>query len=113
MHELSLCRSVLDILEEQARIQGFRRVLAVRLAIGVLSHVEPEAIRFCFDAVSRDTLAHGAQLAIDRPPGLAWCLDCAREVAIAALYDPCPRCGGHKLEITAGDELTVRELEVD
>ena len=42
---------------------------AVWLEIGVLSHVAPEALRFCFDAVTRGGLAEGAQLEIVATPG--------------------------------------------
>ena len=46
MHEMALATSVLQIVERTARQHGARRVSAVRLEIGRLSHVEPEALRF-------------------------------------------------------------------
>jgi hydrogenase nickel incorporation protein HypA/HybF len=71
MHEMALCESVLKILEEEAAKQRFDRVESVRLEVGRLSHVEPEAMRFCFEAVTRGTLADGARLEILRPAGEA------------------------------------------
>ena len=67
---------------------------------------------FCFDAVTRDTVADGAKLEIIRIPGTAWCMACSKAVPLSARYDPCPECGGHQLQMTAGDELRVKELEV-
>lgn len=113
MHEMSLAEGVLQIMEDQARVQNFTRVKAVWLDIGELSHVDPQAIAFCFDAVTRGSLAEGAKLEILRTPGRAWCHDCTATVDVKALTDPCPACGGHKLQVTGGDDMRVRELEVD
>jgi len=85
----------------------------VCLEIGALSHAEPEAMRFAFAACTPGTLAEGATLVIHRPPGTAWCMDCCDTVEIAQRFDPCPTCGGHKLQVTGGDELRVKELEVE
>ena len=64
MHEMTLAENVLQIVEEAARRESLRRVHAVRLEIGQISSVEPEAMRFCFDAVTRDSVADGARLEI-------------------------------------------------
>ncbi|MDJ0950876.1 MAG: hydrogenase maturation nickel metallochaperone HypA [Alphaproteobacteria bacterium] len=112
MHEMALSESMILIIEQEAVRQRFDRVKTVCLEIGVLSHAEPEAMGFCFEAVSRGTVAEGARLEIQRPPGEAWCMDCAGTIEIARRFDPCPRCGGHQLQVTGGEELRVKELEV-
>ena len=113
MHELSLMESVVDILREEGRRQGFSRVKKVFLEIGALSGVEPAAMELCFDAATRDTLAEGAQLEIVRTPGQGYCLDCEKTVALAERFGTCPDCGGYKVQMTGGDEMRVRELEVE
>ncbi|GAB3453022.1 hydrogenase maturation nickel metallochaperone HypA [Insolitispirillum peregrinum] len=114
MHEMALTNGILQILQEQARSQGFSRVRTVWLEIGALSSAEPEAMRFCFDAVCKgDPLTETAVLEIVRPAGEAWCMDCCEVVEIAARHQPCPRCDGHKLQVTGGEQLRVKELEVE
>jgi hydrogenase nickel incorporation protein HypA/HybF len=113
MHEMALCEGVIEIIEREAERQNFAKVRAVWLEIGALSHVEPEAMRFCFSAVSRDTIAAAARFEIVSVPGAAWCMACAKTVPLQQRYEPCPHCGGHQLQVTAGDELRVKELEVD
>ena len=113
MHELTLSQGIVELALEQAAANGARRVRRVRIAIGALSHVEPEAIDFSFDVVSRGTPAEGARLEIERPPGRAHCIPCDAEVAIASRDQPCPRCGTHRWVLAGGDELRVLELEVD
>jgi hydrogenase nickel incorporation protein HypA/HybF len=113
MHEMSLCEGVVGLVEDEARKGGFSKVRSIVLEIGMLGHVEPEAMTFCFDAVSRGTVAEGARLVIERPPGAGWCLDCAKTVPLAERFGACPECGRHHVQMTAGDELRVRELEVE
>ena len=71
-------QSMLDIVEQTARVNGAGTVTLVRIEIGALSHVEPEALRFCFDVVTRESLADGARLDIRTTPGEAWCMPCGR-----------------------------------
>ncbi|OFX14200.1 MAG: hydrogenase maturation nickel metallochaperone HypA [Alphaproteobacteria bacterium RIFOXYD12_FULL_60_8] len=113
MHEISLGRSVIRIVEEEAVKQAFSKVVVLRLEVGALSPVEPEALAFCFEAVAKGSPAEGARLDIIRTPGLAWCKTCATTVPLKARYDPCPHCGGHQLRIEAGAELRIKDMEVE
>ena len=113
MHEMALCEGVLQILEDNARKQGFRRVKSVRLEIGALSGVEVEAMRFGFDVVTKGTLAEGAGLQISEPPGEAWCMQCSRTVPVKQRFDACPLCGSYQLQVTGGDQMRIKELEVE
>jgi len=113
MHEMSLCEGVLQVLQNEATNQSFSKVKTVWLEIGDLSSVEPEAMLFCFDAVTRNSLADGAELKIINVPGTAWCMQCSHSVNIKQRYDECPDCGSHQLQVTAGDEMKIKELEVE
>lgn len=113
MHEMSLAEGVLQIIEDQAAKSGFSRVKTVWLEIGALSGVETEAMRFCFDAVTRGSVADGAALEIVAVPGTSWCMQCGVSVPVAERYDPCPRCGGYQLQVQGGTEMRIKELEVE
>lgn len=110
---MSLAEGVLQLIEDSAKANRFTRVKTVWLEIGQLAGVEAEAMRFCFDAVTRGSIAEGAKLEIDATPGRGWCLDCAGEVMVAARYEPCPQCGGYSVEVTGGTAMRVKELEVE
>ncbi|OQX13146.1 MAG: hydrogenase maturation nickel metallochaperone HypA [Thiothrix lacustris] len=112
MHEMSLCESVLQVLETEAQRQQFSRINTVWLEIGVMSGVEIEAMRFCFDVIVRNTLANGATLKIIEVPAEAWCLECAQTVSIQQRYDACPHCGSFQLQVIRGEEIRIKELEV-
>lgn len=113
MHELSLAENVLQIIEEAAVEQGFRRVKTVVLEIGSLAAVEPDAMAFCFDAAMRGSCAEDAELRIVSAPGIGRCADCATEFGLEELPAACPSCGGYRVEPIAGMALRVSELEVE
>jgi len=113
MHEISLCESVVQLIEEQAEIQGYRRVRTVCLEIGRLAGVEIEAMRFGFEAVAKGTIADGAGLEIVEVPGTARCPHCEADVDVEQRFDACPRCGRGPMALTGGDRMRVLELEVE
>ena len=112
MHEMSLAEGVREVVEAAARRADCQRVSTVWLEIGALASVEVEALRFCFDAVMRGGLAEGARLEIIEVAGRGVCLNCHSEIAVSELYAACPVCSGYGVRLTAGDELRVREIEV-
>jgi len=112
MHEMSLTESVVEIALEEMRKAGASRVTRIVLDVGRLSAVVPEAMEFCFAAVSSGTAAEGAELKIERVAGAGWCLDCAKTVALDERFGACPECGGYKVQMTQGDEMKIREMEV-
>jgi hydrogenase nickel incorporation protein HypA/HybF len=112
MHEISICRNILDIVLDQAETDGFSRVARIGLEIGPFAGVEIEALRFGFDAVTKGSIAEGARLDIHETQATARCTNCGASIAILQRFDPCPHCGSHSLQITGGEDLKVKELEV-
>lgn len=110
---MSLTESLIGLVEDEAKKGEFTKVKIVRLEVGALSHVSPDALLFCFDAVSRGTIAEGAQLDIITLPGQGWCMDCSKTVALSERFGACPECGNYHVQMTAGDELRLHELEVE
>jgi hydrogenase nickel incorporation protein HypA/HybF len=88
-------------------------VLAVTLEIGALSGVVPEALEFCFDAATRGSLLEGAQLFIERVPATGFCTACGVTSTVETYFDPCPGCGAVALDLRSGDEMRVKDLEVE
>ncbi len=113
MHELSIAQGIVDLVEGEARVQHFGKVKKIHLVVGALASVEPEALLFGFDSVARGTVAEGAVLELERPPGTGQCMSCGGEVRLSARGEPCPGCGSYQLLVTSGEELRVADLEVE
>src|SRR3954452_9615127 len=101
MHELALMESIVCCVEENVRPA---RVSRIRLQIGQLAGVMPDAMRFCFDVFSHGTLLEGAALEIDDIGGRARCRACGAELALISFLDLCG-CGSADLDVLAGQEL--------
>lgn len=113
MHEMSLAEGVLQLVEDTAQREGAQRVKLVVLEVGQLSSVEPEALRFCFAAVTHGSIAQGAALEIVAVPGSGWCLACAATVPMTESIEACPQCGSYQVQPTGGTEMRVKEIEIE
>lgn len=107
MHELGITRSVVAIVAEHA---GRRRVKTVTLEIGALAGVMGDAVRFCFDIVTKGTVVEGAALDIRTIEARAACRSCGRQFAPRTLFQPCP-CGSRDIARLAGEELKIKQFE--
>lgn len=112
MHELSLAEDMLSLIEDQAKQESFTRVEKVILEVGQLSHVEAEAMHFCFDSVMRGSIGDAAALEIVSTEGIGLCNQCGAKTVMEHIYDPCQKCGDFGLNILQGDQVKIKALEV-
>jgi len=112
MHELSIALSMIDEIEEQVRKHENANVRTIYLRIGVLSGVDPEALRFAYELAAEGTPLAEARLEIDSIPLLVFCRQCATAHTPDMQHIFCPRCLTPEQEILEGRELEVRALEL-
>ena len=108
VHELSITQSVVTAVTQRLRDAQVRRI---RLEVGQLSGLVPDAVRFCFEMVATGTTCEGAALEIDEPPGLARCRTCGADFETGEVLPLC-ECGSADVEVRGGRELRIREVEV-
>ena len=113
MHEFSITESVLNLALEKAGQADARKITRINLVLGDMSGVVGECVQFYFDALSRDTIAAGAQLAIEARPTKLRCQRC-RSVFEPHDHDwTCPGCREMAIEIVSGRECYMESIEVD
>ena len=114
MHELSLTQSLIDIVEDYARREGFKRVNVLKLSFGHLACIDPGTLEFVFDIQSRGTKAEGARLEFDIRPAVLYCMACKQESLSGSFQSLCPRCGSGDVLLAGGtEELKLLEMDVD
>ena len=113
MHELALTRSLIDLVETEAKKQGFKRALEIRLKVGAYSGIVPDCILDLFPCASKGTVCEGAALLFETVPAVFRCGDCGYEGGIERKSACCPVCGGTALRMTAGREFYVDSLKVE
>jgi len=112
MHELSIAQGILEIVEEEIKRYHLRNITKIKLKIGELTSVVPEALDFCFSFLVKDTELKDVCLEIEKVPIRGRCLGCGREFSYKSqdFYFLCPYCGS-EIELVSGKELYVQEIE--
>jgi hydrogenase nickel incorporation protein HypA/HybF len=113
MHEVSIMEEAVRLALDAAKAAGKSRVTGLRLRIGALSGVVPEAMRFAFDVVCQDTPAAGANLEIESVPAVAWCGTCRAEFETPDFFSECPRCHNVSGELRRGREMEIASVEAN
>lgn len=112
MHELTLSRSILEIVMERASQIRHAKIKKIQLEIGQLAAVDASALRFGFEALAKGTVAEHAMLEIITVEGQATCDTCHKTVKLTHYFDACEDCGCFTLTVTQGEELRVMAMEV-
>jgi len=104
-----------------AKSRGASRVLAVSMKVGELTHLNPEQLRFAFEALTEGTLAEGAELSVELVKAKVRCRQCGYEGGLSSTEEApqlpiplvrCPRCGGLDVEAVAGRECALTSIKV-
>ncbi|WP_455355215.1 hydrogenase maturation nickel metallochaperone HypA [Streptomyces sp. SYSU K217416] len=108
MHEMSIALALVGRVEEAARKSGVTSVKAVRVQVGELAGVVPDALSFSFELACAGTVLEGAELVAEQVPGRARCEPCEDEWAVGMPPQLCcPVCGAATAELLAGRELQI------
>jgi len=114
MHELSIVEALLEQVQREVQRAGESgRVTRVALAIGPLSGVHGDSIRFAFELLAPGTLVEGAELVITQPRAECCCRDCHARSEIDEFTVQCPQCHSHQIVIEGGRDLLLESIEVE
>ncbi len=113
MHEFSVVQSLLGLVEQYAKESGAHAVTKVVVQIGVLSGIEPHLLEIAFNTFKEGTVAQDAELVMEIEPLRLVCQDCGGEFSKEELSAVCPRCGSLNTEITGGEDMYLKSLEME
>ncbi len=111
MHEAALTQGLVAILLAEAQRHGVRAITRVRLRVGQLKAVEPQALVFCFELFTEGTLAEGAELIIESVAAQARCRACRRDFQVIKFHFQCTRCHSQDVELLSGEELYIESFD--
>lgn len=113
MHEMSITKSMLEAVREEMDRNGMALLRNIKIRVGELTAVEPEALRFCFEASTKGTPMQGAALEIEEVPLTGKCLACGTVFRIEGFRSSCPSCGAREIERLTGTELDIVSIEAE
>jgi hydrogenase nickel incorporation protein HypA/HybF len=113
MHELSICRALVQEVEQVARTRSAQRVISVVVRIGPLAGIEPKLLRSAFPLACAGTLACGAELVVEWTPVRVQCRECGARAEVAHNSLACPSCGSWRIQVVEGEELLLTRVELE
>jgi hydrogenase nickel incorporation protein HypA/HybF len=98
--------------QEASRFPG-ARLRRVKVRVGELAGVNPEALSFCFEVLARESKLEPLQLEIETCARRQHCPACKQMFVVVGYELACPRCGTVETEFAGGDELELASLEME
>jgi hydrogenase nickel incorporation protein HypA/HybF len=113
MHEMGIANSVLEAVRAEAARHPGAQLRKIAVRIGELAAVDSSSLRFCFEALIRDTDLAALELDIETCPRRHRCPRCDAQFNVKNYGLQCPRCGEMGTECISGDQLELAYLEVE
>jgi len=124
MHELSLAQGLIDQLLTLCQKHQATKVTEVTVVIGPFSGIVASSFSFGFEALKQEQKqTEESILIIETPDPEFTCLQCGKIFSNQAHHAPiasafaarasCPHCSSDHCSSTGGDELILKQLEME
>ena len=80
--------------------------------LGEFTNIIPEALKFGFEILCKDTALEGADLVINLLPLKIECSKCGNISITEPGFFYCEKCGSNEVKIISGNEMKVVEIEI-
>ncbi|MBE9560058.1 MAG: hydrogenase maturation nickel metallochaperone HypA [Proteobacteria bacterium] len=112
MHELAVCQSLMDQVENIASERKAQSVTSIVIAMGPLSGVEAQLLKNAYPIASAGTIAENAELIIEYLPVRVKCTQCGSESDALPNKLICKQCGDWRTTLVSGDEMMLMSVEL-
>ncbi len=114
MHELTIAREMVRIVNDSLSPEQLSRLKRINLLIGRTCAVQEDCLRLGLEAMTKDTPISGVEVNITYVEPLFRCGACGEEFNSKEwFFSPCPKCGSFGHELLKGDELSVASVDLE
>ncbi|MFQ6136676.1 MAG: hydrogenase maturation nickel metallochaperone HypA [Candidatus Hydrothermarchaeales archaeon] len=120
MHEFFVATEIVNTVLHSIEGHKVKKVLNIELEVGELTSVNPEQLKFCFDAATKETSLEGSELNIIKKAASIKCNSCSYrgtlktpQIHLWRIDFICPKCESFGIEILSGNELTVKNIKIE
>jgi hydrogenase nickel incorporation protein HypA/HybF len=115
MHEFNIGQTIVDVtLKELEKLPAKpKKVIAVRVAIGMLRAIVPEYLKFAYESLSKDTPAEGSTLEIRIIPVQGKCSECDWTGDLQTTRFICPQCKSTTGNLIGGRDMYLENMEIE
>ncbi len=111
--EMALAQDILDIVQREMAYQGAIKLRTVRVVVGEATPMLPERLTFCFELITKEFPSDRIKLIIERIPLAFRCRFCGATFFIPETGFACPKCRSKNVAVFSGNELFIKEIEVE
>lgn len=113
MHEFSLTKQIVNIVNDAALMHCAVKVNAVHIVAGENTGIIPESVQMYFDMIAKDTKAQGAKLDVRLIKAEMHCPLCGKNFHRPLFSFACPDCGTLGSPTDIGNEFYVESVELE
>jgi hydrogenase nickel incorporation protein HypA/HybF len=113
MHELAICQSLMDQVQDIAMERNAQSVTSIVISMGALSGVEVQLLKDAYTVARAGTVAEHADLVIEHVPVRVKCSLCNTESEVPPNKLVCKQCGDWRTTLVSGDELMLMSVELE
>jgi len=114
MHELGIVMHMIDQVERVAEENQVERVTKINMEVGEVSSVVPDLFTDCFHWAKKKTkYLQQAQLELIILEGVSYCRECRQTYKTTEFAKKCPHCGSEDTYLVTGNEINIRDIEVE
>ncbi len=114
MHELGVVFHIADSVKKIAVENEVEHIRKVVLEIGEVSTVIPD---YLIDVwkwnCKRDSMLTDCELTVETIPAVTFCQTCEKNYPTVQHGKICPYCGSESTYLITGNEVNIKEIEVD
>ena len=108
---MAIVENALKMIEEKKLKKNENgRVNSITVLVGELLLINPEQLKFCFQAASNGTILEGSKLEIEIEPADISCINCGKKFE-SPIY-LCDSCGGF-VSVNGGKSFILKKIEIE
>lgn len=121
MHEFSMTTQIVNCILKEAKKHNAKLVNEVIIAIGKLTFLGLEQVKFAYTILVKNTIMENSKLLIEEKDGVIKCNNCGYMDDLKYEDDPvyhipspiltCPKCGS-VVNIVGGKECTIKSIKL-
>jgi hydrogenase nickel incorporation protein HypA/HybF len=113
MHSLAMAQDILKAVLAEAEKNNMQHIKAINVRMEDEHFTEPDSLQFCLEAVTKGTIAEGAQIDIDLVERTAECPQCGLVFPFDHHFPICPGCGNQNLKLPEVEEPVQVTLKME
>ncbi len=114
MHELGLVNYVVEQVSKIAEEQNVKKIRSVTLQFGEVSGIVTSYLHdYWLWYTKKFPLFEGSELKTEEIPAVTWCDDCKITYSTVKYGKICPHCGSGHTWLLRGNEMMIKEVEVE